>query len=119
MRALQLPPEAWLRLRGDNTGITETLRAKVQPLLLMHLPFKSLLLLLLASMCAHLCRYAKDHSSSGWEAWQHFAGVCDLTWVALFGGDCPWFPASLQPRRVSLARFADVGHLPIEMVTFH
>ncbi|CAE7222806.1 Rabl2 [Symbiodinium pilosum] len=27
MRALQLPPEAWLRLRGDNTGITERLRS--------------------------------------------------------------------------------------------
>ena len=25
MRALQLPPEAWLRLRGDNTNITELL----------------------------------------------------------------------------------------------
>jgi len=25
MRALQLPPEAWLRLRGDNTNITERL----------------------------------------------------------------------------------------------
>lgn len=23
MRALQLPPEAWLRLRGDNCSITE------------------------------------------------------------------------------------------------
>ena len=23
LRALQLPPEAWLRLRGDNGGITE------------------------------------------------------------------------------------------------
>jgi len=51
MRALQLPPEAWLRLRGDNTGITEII---IQP--------------------------------SG---------------------------------SVSLSRFADVGHLPIEMVTFH
>eukprot|EP00931_Biecheleriopsis_adriatica_P114728 TRINITY_DN90641_c0_g1_i1.p1 TRINITY_DN90641_c0_g1~~TRINITY_DN90641_c0_g1_i1.p1 ORF type:complete len:365 (+),score=82.62 TRINITY_DN90641_c0_g1_i1:27-1121(+) len=51
MRALQLPPEAWLRLRGDNTGITEIV---VQP--------------------------------SG---------------------------------KVSLYRFADVGHLPIEMMTFH
>ena len=25
MRSLQLPPEAWLRLRGDNTNITEPL----------------------------------------------------------------------------------------------
>ncbi|CAK8994783.1 Serine/threonine-protein phosphatase PGAM5 [Durusdinium trenchii] len=44
MRALQLPPEAWLRLRGDNTNITE---------------------------------------------------------------------------RVSLHRFGDIGHLPLDMVTFH
>jgi len=51
MRALQLPPEAWLRLRGDNTGITEIV---VQP-----------------------------------------------------------------DGRVSLARFGDTGHLPIDMVTFH
>jgi len=51
MRALQLPPEAWLRLRGDNTGITEII---IHP-----------------------------------------------------------------DGRVSLARFADVGHLPIEMLTFH
>lgn len=29
MRALQLPPEAWLRLRGDNTNITENLGVKV------------------------------------------------------------------------------------------
>mmetsp|Transcript_17955 Transcript_17955/g.42156 ORF Transcript_17955/g.42156 Transcript_17955/m.42156 type:complete len:352 (+) Transcript_17955:54-1109(+) len=51
MRALQLPPEAWLRLRGDNAGITEII---IHP-----------------------------------------------------------------DGRVSLSRFADVGHLPIEMVTFH
>lgn len=51
MRALQLPPEAWLRLRGDNTGITEII---VSP-----------------------------------------------------------------DGRVSLSRFADTGHLPIEMITFH
>lgn len=51
LRALQLPPEAWLRLRGDNTGITEIV---IQP-----------------------------------------------------------------DGRVSLARFGDTGHLPIDMVTFH
>ncbi|CAJ1365348.1 unnamed protein product [Effrenium voratum] len=51
MRALQLPPEAWLRLRGDNTNITEIV---VHP-----------------------------------------------------------------DGRVSLHRFGDVGHLPVEMVTFH
>lgn len=51
MRALQLPPEAWLRLRGDNTGITELV---IQP-----------------------------------------------------------------DGRVTLARFADTGHLPIEMITFN
>eukprot|EP00933_Yihiella_yeosuensis_P050767 TRINITY_DN4855_c0_g1_i1.p1 TRINITY_DN4855_c0_g1~~TRINITY_DN4855_c0_g1_i1.p1 ORF type:complete len:393 (+),score=77.46 TRINITY_DN4855_c0_g1_i1:143-1321(+) len=51
LRALQLPPEAWLRLRGDNTGVTEIV---VYP-----------------------------------------------------------------DGRVSLYRFADVGHLPIEKITFH
>lgn len=51
MRALQLPPEAWLRLRGDNCGITELI---IRPT----------------------------------------------------GG-------------VSLGRFGDTGHLPIEMATFH
>lgn len=51
MRALQLPPEAWLRLRGDNTNITEIV---VHP-----------------------------------------------------------------DGRVSLHRFGDIGHLPLDMVTFH
>eukprot|EP00913_Durusdinium_trenchii_P023935 g22477.t1 len=51
MRALQLPPEAWLRLRGDNTNITEIV--------------------------------------------VHADG------------------------RVSLHRFGDIGHLPLDMVTFH
>lgn len=51
MRGLQLPPEAWLRLRGDNTGITELI---IQP-----------------------------------------------------------------DGRVTLGRFADTGHLPINMVTFN
>mmetsp|Transcript_159567 Transcript_159567/g.281703 ORF Transcript_159567/g.281703 Transcript_159567/m.281703 type:complete len:363 (+) Transcript_159567:94-1182(+) len=51
MRTLQLPPEAWLRLRGDNCGITELI---------------------------------------------------------------------IRPNgSVTLARFADTGHLPIEMQTFH
>eukprot|EP00812_Abedinium_dasypus_P009801 NODE_3463_length_783_cov_212.030220.p2 GENE.NODE_3463_length_783_cov_212.030220~~NODE_3463_length_783_cov_212.030220.p2 ORF type:complete len:224 (+),score=53.03 NODE_3463_length_783_cov_212.030220:3-674(+) len=51
LRALQLPPEAWLRMKGDNCGLTE--------------------LIFSADGC------------------------------------------------VSLGRFADTGHLPIEMTTFH
>jgi len=51
MRALQLPPEAWLRMGGYNTGVTEVI---VRP-----------------------------------------------------------------DGKVSLARFGDTGHLPLEMVTFH
>ena len=71
MRALQLPPEAWLRLRGDNTGITESLGSEQAS---MH----SMLPMVHVGACARVWSF----KSSGYEAlaailyWRHLFGIC-------------------------------------------